>query len=290
MDAIIDFIRDIGAMIPTIKPMDIVDILLVAVLLYGGFNMIRTTAAARIAKSVVMILALYVVTGALNMYLLNYLLEQVLGIGLIALLIMFQPELRRMLEKLGGRSFKELILKKEIQTDMDLVIRETVEACRILSSERTGALMVFERGDLVEEYQKNGTTLDAKVTSQLLRNIFFNKAALHDGAVLIREGRIAAAGCVLPLTQSLDVHADLGTRHRAAIGISEVTDAIVVVVSEETGAISVAEGGMLKRHLASQTLEKVLMRELNPKDPEEQKNAVDRLKKKLKNMGKEERK
>jgi len=277
MDAIIDFIRDIGAMIPTIKPMDIVDILLVAVLLYGGFNMIRTTAAARIAKSVVMILALYVVTGALNMYLLNYLLEQVLGIGLIALLIMFQPELRRMLEKLGGRSFKELILKKEIQTDMDLVIRETVEACRILSSERTGALMVFERGDLVEEYQKNGTTLDAKVTSQLLRNIFFNKAALHDGAVLIREGRIAAAGCVLPLTQSLDVHADLGTRHRAAIGISEVTDAIVVVVSEETGAISVAEGGMLKRFLTAETLKKLLHNELAPTEENKSRNPLKRL-------------
>ncbi len=277
MDAIIDFIRDIGAMIPTIKPMDIVDILLVAGLLYAGFNMIRTTAAARIAKSVVMILLLYVVTGALNMYLLNYLLEQVLGIGLLALLIMFQPELRRMLEKLGGRSFKELLLKKEVQTDMDVVIRETVEACRILSGEKTGALIVFERTDLVGEYQKNGTTLDAKVTSQLLRNIFFTKAALHDGAVLIREGRIAAAGCVLPLTQSLDINADLGTRHRAAIGISEITDAIVVVVSEETGAISVAEGGMLKRFLAVETLGKLLQNELAPKTESKSRNPLKRL-------------
>ncbi len=277
MDAIIDFIREIGTMIPKMKFMDFVDILLVAGLLYAGFNMIRTTAAARIAKSVGMILALYFITGALNMYLLNYLLESVLGIGLIALLIMFQPELRRMLEKLGSRSFKELILKKESQTEMDVVIRETVEACRILSGEKTGALIVFERNDLVEEHQKSGTTLDAKVTSQLLRNIFFTKAALHDGAVLIRGERIAAAGCVLPLTQSLDINADLGTRHRAAIGISEATDAIVVVVSEETGTISVAEGGMLKRSLTVDTLKKLLKNALAPTEETKSRNPLKRL-------------
>ncbi len=268
MDAIINFIREIGLMIPKMKIMDFVDILLVAGLLYAGFNMIRTTAAARIAKSVVMILALYIITGALNMYLLHYLLEQILGIGLLALLIMFQPELRRMLEKLGGRSFKDLLLKKKAETETDSVIRETVEACRIMSSEKTGALMVFERKDLVGEYQKNGTTLDAKVTCQLLRNIFFNKAPLHDGAVLIRDGRVAAAGCVLPLTQRADVNADLGTRHRAAMGISEVSDAVVIVVSEETGAISVAVGGMLKRYLPAETLKKLLQNELAPKQEE----------------------
>ena len=271
MDAIIDFIRDVGAMIPTIKPMDIVDILLVAGLLYAGFNMIRTTAAARIAKSVVMILALYFVTGALNMYLLNYLLEQILGIGLLALLIMFQPELRRMLEKLGGRSIRDFF-KKEVHTEMDVVISEIVEACRIMSSEKTGALIVFERNDLIGEYQKNGTTIDAKVTCQLLRNIFFNKAALHDGAVLIRRERIAAAGCVMPLTQRMDINADLGTRHRAAIGISEITDAVVVVVSEETGAISVAVGGMLKRYLPAETLKKLLHNELAPREETKSRN------------------
>ena len=277
MDAILDFIRDIGAMIPTIKFMDIVDILLVAVLLYAGFNMIRTTAAARIAKSVVMIILLYFITGVLNMYLLNYLLEAVLGIGLLALLIMFQPELRRMLEKLGGKSLKEILLIKEEQREIDGVIQETVEACRVLSGEKTGALIVFERTDILSDYQKNGTVIDAKVTSQLLRNIFFTKAALHDGAVLIRQERLSAAGCVLPLTQNPDISADLGTRHRAAIGISEVSDAVVVVVSEETGTISVAVGGMLKRYLAPQTLEKLLRNELAPQEESKSRNPLKRL-------------
>ncbi|MBR6825361.1 MAG: diadenylate cyclase CdaA [Oscillospiraceae bacterium] len=277
MDAILDFIRDIGAMIPTIKFMDIIDILLVAVLLYAGFYMIRTTAAARIAKGVVIIILLSILTDLLNMYLLNYLLDAVLEVGLLALLIMFQPELRRMLEKLGGKSFKEILLIKEQQREIDLVIQETVEACRVLSGDKTGALIVFERSVLLEEYQKNGTLVDAKITSQLLRNIFFTKAALHDGAVLIRDERLAAAGCVLPLTQNPDISPDLGTRHRAAIGISEASDAVVVVVSEETGTISVAVGGMLKRHLAPQTLEKLLHSELAPQEETKSRNPLKRL-------------
>ena len=277
MDAILEFIRDIGAMIPTMKAMDFVDILLVAVLLYAGVNMIRTTAAERIAKSVVMIIVLYVITGLLNMYLMNYLLETILEIGPLALLIMFQPELRRMLEKLGGKSIKEILLIKEEQREIDTVIEQTVEACRILSGEKTGALIVFERTDILSDHQKNGTLIDAKVTSQLLRNLFFTKAALHDGAVLIRQERISAAGCVLPLTQNPDISPDLGTRHRAAIGISEVSDAVVVVVSEETGTISVAVGGMLKRHLAPQTLEKLLRTELAPKEESKSRNPLKRL-------------
>ena len=277
MDAIIEFIRDIGAMLPTIKFMDIVDILLVALLFYAGFNMIRTTAAARIAKSVLMIVMLYILTGMLNMYLLNYLLEAVLEIGLLALLIMFQPELRRMLEKIGSKSLKEIMLIKEEQREIDQVIRETVKACKTLSEEKTGALIVFERIDILAEHQKSGTVVDARVSSELLRNIFFNKAALHDGAVLIRQERLAAAGCVLPLTQNRDINSDLGTRHRAAIGISEVSDAVVVVVSEETGTISVAVGGMLKRYLAPQTLEKLLSNELAPKEESKPRNIFKRV-------------
>lgn len=265
MDAILEFIRDIGAMIPTMKAMDFVDILLVAVLLYAGFNMIRTTAAARIAKSVVMIIVLYVITGLFNMYLINYLLETILEIGPLALLIMFQPELRRMLEKLGGKSLKEILLvNRDENREIVNVIEQTVEACRVLSAEKTGAIIVFERTDILTDYQKNGTIVDAKVSSQLLRNLFFSKAALHDGAVMIREERISAAGCVLPLTQNPDISPDLGTRHRAAIGISEVSDAVIVVVSEETGTISVAVDGMLKRYLAPETLRKLLFNELAP--------------------------
>ena len=262
MNTIIDFFRDVVSMLPTIKPMDIVDILVVAFLLYGAFQMIRSTGAARIAKGIGFLLILYVLTNVLNMYLMNYLLETVLEIGIIALIIMFQPELRRILEKLGGRTMREFLNIRDEDHDADRVITQTVQACETLSRERTGALIVMERKDTLDEYQKTGTEIDARVSNELLRNIFFTNAALHDGAVLIRSERIAAAGCVLPLTQNRNISSDLGTRHRAAIGISEVKDAVVVVVSEETGTISVAMDGMLKRHLAPQTLKKLLQKEL----------------------------
>ena len=280
MDAILDFFKDFGSMLPTIKIMDIIDILVVAFIIYGIITMIQTTGAARIAKSIVIILALTVLTQLLNMYLMNYLLDKILEIGLIALVIMFQPELRRMLEKLGGKSFREVLSMKEEQREIDRVISQTVSACETMSRERTGVLIVFERDTSLMDYQKSGTVIDAQVSSELLRNIFFTKAALHDGAVIIRNERIAAAGCVLPLTQNRNISSDLGTRHRAAIGMSEVSDAVVVIVSEETGTISVAVSGMLKRHLAPQTLEKLLLNELAPKTEEKTWNPVKLLRKK----------
>ena len=280
MEAIFDFFKDFTAMLPTIKIMDIIDILVVAFIIYGIITMIQTTGAARIAKSIVIILVLTVVTQLLNMYLMNYLLDKILEIGLIALVIMFQPELRRMLEKIGGKSLREVISMKEEQREVDRVIAQTVSACETMSKERTGVLIVFERDTSLMEYQKSGTVIDAQVSSELLRNIFFTKAALHDGAVIIRNVRIAAAGCVLPLTQNRNISSDLGTRHRAAIGMSEVSDAVVVIVSEETGTISVAVGGMLKRHLAPQTLEKLLLNELAPKTDEKTWNPVKLLRKK----------
>jgi len=264
MNTIIEFFKDFAAMLPTLKFMDIIDILLVAFVIYTIINMIQTTGAARIAKSIVIILALFLLTQILNMYLMHYLLEKILEIGLIALVVMFQPELRRMLEKLGSKSVREILNMKEEQREIDRVISQTVAACESMSKSRTGALIVFERSASTIDYQKSGTVLDAQVSTELLRNIFFTKAALHDGAVIIRNERIAAAGCVLPLTQNRNISSDLGTRHRAGIGMSEATDAVVVIVSEETGTISVAIGGMLKRHLAPQTLEKLLLNELAP--------------------------
>lgn len=281
MDSIINFFRDVLAMLPTIKFMDIIDILLVTFVLYTLIMMIQTTGAARIAKSIVLLLVLAVVTKLLNMYLMSFLLDRVLEIGLIALVIMFQPELRRMLEKIGSKSFRELLSTKQEQREIDRVIGETVNACEIMSRERTGVLIVFERETSLIDYQKTGTVIDARVSSELLRNLFFTKASLHDGAVIIRNERIAAAGCVLPLTQSRNISSDLGTRHRAGIGMSEVSDAVVVIVSEETGTISVAVNGMLKRHLAPQTLERLLLKELAPKREEKTYNPVKRLRKSI---------
>ena len=281
MDSIINFFRDVLAMLPTIKFMDIIDILLVTFVLYTLIMMIQTTGAARIAKSIVLLLVLAVVTKLLNMYLMSFLLDRVLEIGLIALVIMFQPELRRMLEKIGSKSLRELLSTKQEQREIDRVIGETVNACEIMSRERTGVLIVFERETSLIDYQKTGTVIDARVSSELLRNLFFTKASLHDGAVIIRNERIAAAGCVLPLTQSRNISSDLGTRHRAGIGMSEVSDAVIVIVSEETGTISVAVNGMLKRHLAPQTLERLLLKELAPKREEKTYNPVKRLRKRI---------
>ena len=281
MDKIITFFEDMFSMLPTIKIMDVVDILLVAVVIYAVFTMIRTTGSARIAKSVIIILLLTGVTELFKMHLTNFILDGILEVGLIALVIMFQPELRRMLEKLGSKSVREILNMKGEQRDVEKVIGQTVAACEILSKEHTGALIVFERDVSLIDYQKTGTVIDAQVSHELLRNIFFTKAALHDGAVLVRKERLAAAGCVLPLTQNRNISSDLGTRHRAAIGISEVADAVVVVVSEETGTISVAVNGMLKRHLAPQTLAKLLKNELDPQTDEEQQNLFGKVKKKF---------
>lgn len=282
MDTIIDYFRDFFSMLPTIRLMDVVDILLVALVIYAIIIMIQTTGASRIAKSVLIILALTLVTQILNMYLMNYLLDKILEIGLIVLVVVFQPEIRRMLEKLGAKNLREILSMKEEKREIDRVIEQTVTACETLSKERTGALIVFERSTSLIDWQKSGTVIDAQVSSELLRNIFFTKAALHDGAVIIRDERIAAAGCVLPLTQNRNISSDLGTRHRAGIGMSEASDAVVVIVSEETGTISVAVGGMLKRHLAAKTLEKLLENELAPQEETKTRNPLKLLLRKWK--------
>ena len=244
---------------------DYLDIMIVAYLLYRILPLIRTTGTARVAKAVVGIIIVAALTEALNLYTLSFILNQFLQIGLIALVVLFQPELRRMLDHLGNMRIRKFFGTEKPGAEMAPVIAQTVMACEVLSRERVGALIVFERENLLDEYFKTGTMIDGQVSDQLIRNIFFPKASLHDGAMIIRDGRVAAAGCVLPLSNSNRLSADLGTRHRAGVGMSEASDAVVIIVSEETGTISVAVGGMLKRHLAPQTLERLLRNELCPK-------------------------
>lgn len=179
-------------------------------------------------------------------------------------MVLFQPELRRMLDHLGNVKISNLFGSGKPMQEMEHVIAQTVMACEVMSREKVGALIVFCRDQRLDEYFKTGTQIDGQVSEQLLRNIFFKNSPLHDGAVIIRDSRVAAAGCVLPLSDSHRLSADLGTRHRAGVGMSEASDAVVVIVSEENGTISVASGGMLKRHLAPQTLEKLLRNELCP--------------------------
>lgn len=261
---------------------DVIDMAVVAFLIFKFLNIVHSTSTARVAKGIILILVLTAVTDVASMQVSNFLLDAVLELGFIALVIMFQPELRRALERFGGKNVvKELIGGKETpKGDMEKAIIATVSACEIMSKERVGVLLAFERETSLEEFFKTGTLIDAQTTEQLLRNLFFPKASLHDGAVIIRDGRVAAAGCVMPLSENAHLSSDLGTRHRAGIGTSEVSDAVVVIVSEETGTISVAIGGMLKRHLAPQTLEKLLKHELIPAE-ETQKPLFSRIKENL---------
>ena len=260
---------------------DFLDIIIVAALVYMLLPMLRTTGASRIAKVVIAVFVVGWLANQWELYTLSWLINQLLAVGLIAVVVLYQPELRRMLDRIGNLRLEQLFGTTKASQQMDEVIAQTVMACEVMSRERVGALMVFARDFPLDEYIKTGTLLDAQISEQLIRNIFFPKAALHDGAMIICNGRMTAAGCVLPLSDSKRLSADLGTRHRAGVGMSEVSDAVVVIVSEETGAVSVAVGGMLKRHLAPQTLEKLLHNELCPNDSHKQENLAVRLRQKL---------
>ena len=269
-----DAVRELFGTLKTMQWQDVLDILLVTYLIYRVVLLVRSTSAIRIAKGFVAILVVSALTQMTKLWTVHFLLSQVLAVGLLALVILFQPELRRMMDHLGSSVSLQRFLNPEKKLDeMGVIIAQTVKACEIMSRERVGALIVFARTNPLDEYFKTGTVIDSCVSEQLIRNIFFPKAALHDGAMIIREGRIAAAGCVMPLSDSQRLSADLGTRHRAGVGTSEASDAVVIIVSEETGTISVAVGGMLKRHLASQTLERLLRQELI-RDEAKQENKI----------------
>ena len=283
-----EYLQSLWSHLLSIQIVDALDIIIVAFLIYKIIPVFKATNTARIAKVVVIILAIAWLTGVAKLHTLNFVLNQFLSIGLLALVILFQPELRRMLDHLSGVKLKKFLGSQKPEQEMIPVISQTVAACEAMSKARIGALIVFARDSVLEEYFKTGTVIDGRVSEQLIRNIFFTNAALHDGAMIIRDGRIAAAGCVLPLSESSRLSLDLGTRHRAAVGMSEVSDAVVVVVSEETGAISVAIDGMLKRHLAPQTLERLLRNELCSEVAEEEKNLIVMLRHKLKNKKKGE--
>ena len=269
---------------------DYLDVLLIAFLIYRLLPLIRTTSTMRIARAVLVVVIVAWLTDVLELHTISWLLNQILAVGILAVVILFQPELRRMLDHIGSVKLKNLLGTSRSGQEMDPIIVQTVKACEVMSRERVGALIVFARDARLEEYFKTGTRIDGEVSEQLIRNIFFPKAALHDGAMIIRDGRVAAAGCVLPLSDSNRLSADLGTRHRAGVGISEASDAVVVIVSEETGTISVAVGGMLKRHLAPQTLARLLHNELRAGEIPEDQTLLARARRLILNVAKEDKK
>ena len=265
---------------------DYLDIFVVAFLIYNLLPYLRTPNVKKIVRTVGTLLLIAWLTDVMQLHTLNWLLSQLLTIGLLAFVVLFQPELRYMLNHLGDMRIGQVFgFAKPVQ-EMEAIISQTVMACDMMSKEKIGALIVFSRKNRLDEYFKTGTVINGRVTEQLLRNIFFKNSPLHDGAVLIQDGRVAAAGCVLPVSNSTVMSKDLGTRHRAGVGISEVSDTLTIIVSEETGSISVASGGVLKRHLAPETLEKLLRNELCPKD-ETQKSPMQKVVDWITSIGKE---
>lgn len=244
-------IRD---MISTITPLDIFDIIIVALILYKSYQMIRDTRAMTLVKGLMVIVSLTIICGWLNLHVITWLLQKSSEWLLIALPILFQPELRRALEHLGqGQFFTQgtaLMDKKEAE----LVVDEIVKTAKKLSQTKTGALMVIEREMKLNDISVTGIHIDGIISSEFLLNVFIVNTPLHDGAAIIRGNRLISAACVLPLTENTGLSTELGTRHRAAIGLSEQCDALIVVVSEETGTISVAEGGHLTRRFDEKTL------------------------------------
>ena len=261
----------IGRYLLLIQLTDLLDIVIMAFVVYKIFMFVQSTKVVSLLKGLLVFFAAPMFSSVFQLNSINFVLSKMVEIGVLALIILFQPELRRALEQLGSKRFISYFAHTDATPNtMEQTIGQTVLACTEMSQSRTGALIVFEREMLLEELVRSGTMLDAAVSSELLKNIFFVTAPMHDGAVIVRNGRILGAGCMLPLSKNVNLSRDLGMRHRAGIGMSENSDAVVVIVSEESGSISVAIGGMLKRHLKPETLENLLRNELLPRESGEE--------------------
>lgn len=264
MEGILYLLQEFKGKVVLFGISDVVDIAIMAFLIYKVIMLMRRTNSGAVAKGVLLLLFALGVSTFFHLNTVSYLLQQLMVWGVVALVVIFQPEIRRFLEQMGRTSLGKVFTPEEARNELDSAITQTVDAYMSLSKSKTGALMVFERKNMLDDAIKTGTALDCTVNAELLKNIFWNKAPLHDGAVIVRAGRIVGAGYMLPMSGNVNLSRELGMRHRAGIGASEHTDAVVAIVSEETGSISVAVGGMLKRHLAPETLERLLRNELLP--------------------------
>lgn len=259
----------------TFKVTDVLDILIVSFIIYNLIKIMRETRAEQLVKGIIILLIAFAVSGIFNLKMLNSLFTSFFQFSVLAVLIVFQPELRSALEHIGrskigkywtglsGTSVEEAKVKQ-----IHKCINSVVEVATNFQRSKTGALIVFEKQTKLGEIIDTGTVIDAEPSVPMIGNIFFNKAPLHDGAMIIRDGKVHAAGCILPLTKNNSISTDLGTRHRAALGISENSDAVIVVVSEETGTISIAKNGIITRNFSRETLSMALEEELIPQENE----------------------
>lgn len=278
MDKVITFLT---SYLNVFKFSDLIDILLVAFAVYWAIKLIKETRAVQLIKGIVIILVLTQVSEWLNLNIINFILTNTLQVGIIAVIIVFQPELRRALEQIGRTKIGDLILGDSPDEIIEKTIKEVCESVEVMSTQKMGALIVIERKTKVGDVISTGTEILSNVSASLIVNIFYPNTPLHDGAVIIRDNKIEAAGCLLPITQNNTLSTELGTRHRAAIGMSEMSDALVIVVSEETGKISLAKDGTLTRNFTSETLKRALERLLISSENEKQ-SKLSKLKGRIK--------
>jgi diadenylate cyclase len=244
--------------------LSLLDIALVAYVFYKAIILIRGTRAEQLVKGLAVLLIATVVSGQLGLHTFHWLLRNTMAIGLVAIAILFQPELRRALETLGRGKIFTRSNYLYADTDFELMLDELIKAVQVLVKKRLGALIVLERETGLNELVETGIFIDGQVTAELLINIFLPRSPLHDGAVIIRGNRMMAAGCYLPLTENPNLSTELGTRHRAALGVSEQSDAVAIVVSEETGVVSITNNGKLTRYLDEKTLKQLLINLCKP--------------------------
>ena len=273
MEAFFDYV---AKYIYLLRVSDFIDIIIVAIIAYYLINLIRETRAMQLVKGMIFLFAAFFLSQWLKLNTLSYILGGIMQIGAFALIVIFQPELRNLLERMGRFNIANIVSSGTSEEDMRAVIESVSLAAVNMAATKTGALIVMERVTRLVEFINTGTMLDATVSSRLLENIFVPNTPLHDGAVIIRGRKIITAGCLLPLSANQNLSRDLGTRHRAALGLSEATDAVTVVVSEETGTISLAINGSLTRNLSRDTLSKALEKVLIQK--QDNQPGLDKLK------------
>ncbi len=265
--------------ISNVRIFDIIDILIIAFIVYKTIEFLRETRAGQLVKGIVFLLALYAFAIAFNLAVLRWLLSAVFGSAIVAVAIIFQPELRRILERMGQTKIGGLQSSGGENSQTISAVEKICNSAGQLSKTKTGALVVFERKTQLGEIINTGTVIDAEVSESLIGNIFFPKSPLHDGAVIVRDGRIYAASCILPLTQSSDFSSQLGTRHRAAIGMTENSDAVVLIVSEETGIISIAFNGQITRNHTAESAFEIIKEKLMYSAEQENDSFLNRIKK-----------
>lgn len=289
---VMELLRNIGTTIgqylTTYRPLaDSLDILAVALMIFFVIRLIRDSRAEQLIKGIIVLVVIFILAYIFKLETVKFLLKAVLDNGLLVVVVIFQPELRRALEQAGHsrKGMSRLLLglsPADATADMEqwsLAIEATANAVDILQKQKMGALIVMERSTRLGEIVRSGTIIEAEPSGQLISNIFFNKAPLHDGAMIIRDGKIHAAGCILPLSDNLQLSAELGTRHRAGVGMSEDSDSVVVILSEENGIVSIAQGGKLTRNYTHETLVKSLEDRLLWGDQEEKRSSFFRFKK-----------